>query len=97
MRHGRQDRALNVFEALVEDDPRDGVAAVALAKVLLESGNATRALAILREADVPRSLDHAAAVLETRAMRMLGRMVEAKSRWNRYMKSRKGAARQWME
>ena len=52
MRHGRSDRALGVCEALHEADPRDGVAAVALAELLLERADAKRAVDVLREADV---------------------------------------------
>ena len=56
MRHGRSDRALGVCEALHEADPRDGVAAVALAELLLERADAKRAVEVLREADVPPEL-----------------------------------------
>ena len=73
MRHGRSDRALGVCEALHEADPRDGVAAVALAELLLERADAKRAVEVLREADVPPELAHAEAVLETRALRLAGR------------------------
>ena len=96
LRHGQTPRALAVCEALREDDPRDGTAAAALAEILLRDGDPARALDALREADVPPSLAHAAAVLETRALRALGRNREAASRWNRYLESRKGADRQWM-
>ena len=97
MRHGRRDRALSVCEALHEADPRDGVAAVALADLLLERGDARRAAEILREADdVPEDLSHSEAVLETRALRLAGRTAEAESRWNRYLESRKGAERKWI-
>jgi len=96
MRHGQRQRALAVCEALAEDDIRDGVAAVALAELVLDNGEAARALDLLRVADVPPSLAHAAAVLETRALQMLGRRRDAAARWQRYLESRKGAARQWM-
>ena len=96
MRHGQRPRALAVCEALSEDDPRDGTVAVALADLLLGDGDAARALAVLHEADIPSTLAHAEAVLETRALKMLGRISEAAARWNRYLESRKGAARQWM-
>jgi hypothetical protein len=96
MRHGQRLRALAVCEALSEDDPRDGTVAVALAELLLGEGNAARALTVLHEADVPSTLAHAEAVLETRALKMLGRRSEAASRWNRYLESRKGSARQWL-
>ena len=96
LRHGQRPRALAICEALREDDPRDGTAATALAQLLLQDGDATRALDILREADYPPSLSHAAAVLETRALRALGRKAEAAARWTRHLETLKGAARQWM-
>ena len=96
MRHGRGDRALAVCEALHEADPRDGVAAAALAELLLSGGEAPRAAEMLRLADFPPELAHAAAVLETRALRLSGRASEAQARWSRYLESRKGAARQWV-
>ena len=96
MRHGRRDRALSVCEAVFEADPRDGVAAVALAELLLERGEAGRAVEVLRSADVPPSLAHAEAVLETRALRLAGRSGEADFRWRRYLESRKGAERKWV-
>lgn len=95
-RHGQRRRALTVCEALVEDEPRDGAAAAALASMLLEAGDASRALEVLRRADTPASLEHAHAVLETRALRASGRGAEADSRWSRYIESRKGAARRWI-
>lgn len=98
MRHGQRPRAQAVCEALVENDPRDGVAAVALAELLLDdASDAERALSVLREADVPDGLSHAAAMLETRALKLLGRASDARSRWTRYLESRKGAARRWVE
>ena len=36
------------------------------------------------------------AVLETRALRMAGRPLEAQSRWRRYIESRKGSERKWV-
>ena len=96
MRHGRRDRALGVCEALCEADIRDGVAAAALAELLLDQGEAARAIEVLRTADFPPDLLHAQAVLETRALRMAGRAAEAQSRWRRYLESRKGAERRWM-
>lgn len=95
VRHGRPARARAVFEALVDDDPRDGVASVALAELLLGSGAAERAVAVLRAADVPPELDHAAAFLETRALKLSGRGREAAQRWSRYLESRKGTERKW--
>ena len=96
MRHGRRDRARSVCEALCEANPRDGVAAVALAEILFDDGNAREALHVLRAADVPPSLAHAQAVLETRALRSLGRGIDADLRWRRYVESRKGAGRRWV-
>ena len=95
MRHGQRARALAVCEALMEEDARDGVVAVALAGLLLDEGETARALELLRAAEVPFSLAHAAAVLETRALRKLGRDAEAADRWSRYVEARKGAARKW--
>ncbi len=96
MRHGQPFRARAICEALVENDPRDGIAAVALAELLLDDGEGQRALEALRAADVPPELAHAEAVLETRALRRIGRRAEAESRWRRYMEARKGAGRKWL-
>ena len=96
MRHGQPERARNVCEALAEDDPRDGTVAVALAELLVQAGEAARALEVLRSADIPPSLSYSEAVLETRALRGLGRRSEADSRWRRYLEARKGAARKWI-
>ena len=38
MRHGQRPRALAVCEALMEEDARDGVVAVALSGLLLDEG-----------------------------------------------------------
>ena len=96
MRHGQRMRALAVCKALVEEDPRDGVSAVALAELLIGVGDAVRALDVLHVADVPPALAHAAAVLETRALLALGRKGDAAARWNRYLEARKGAGRDWL-
>ena len=96
MRHGQPARARNICEALVEDDIRDGIAAVALAELLLDEGEAARAIEVLRAADISQDLLHAEAVLETRALRQVGREGEASARWRRYLEARKGAARQWV-
>ena len=96
MRHGQPARARRLCEALVEDEPRDGVAAVALAELLLDEGAAMRAIETLRAADISADLLHAEAVLETRALLFLGRKNEATARWRRYLEARKGAARQWV-
>ena len=97
MRHGRRDRALSVCEAVCEENPRDGVAAAALAELLLDRGDADRTVEVLRGADMPMELAHAEAVLETRALRMSGRRIEAESRWRRYIESQKGAERKWVQ
>ena len=96
MRHGRRDRARNVCEALSEDDPCDGIAAAALAEILLSEGEPSRAVEVLRAADFPPELAHAEAVLETRALKISGRAAEAQSRWARYLEAKKGASRQWI-
>ena len=96
MRHGQPARAHRLCEALVEEDPRDGVAAVALAELLLDEGEAMRAIETLRAADISSDLLHAEAALETRALLFLGRKDEANARWRRYLEARKGAARQWV-
>jgi len=88
-RHGQTARARTLCEALVEDDPRDGVSAAALAERLLLDGDAEAALAVVRAADFPASLARAAAFLETRALRALGRADEADRRWRRFLDSRK--------
>ena len=84
MRHGQPSRALNIC------------AAVALAELLLDEGEAARAIEVLRAADISQDLLHAEAVLETRALRQVGREGEASARWRRYLEARKGAARQWV-
>lgn len=95
MRHGQPARARAVCAALVDENPRDGVASVALAELMLDSGDAPRAVETLRAADVPPELAHAAAFLEARALKMAGRSREAASRWSRYLESRKGTGRKW--
>jgi len=96
MRHGQPSRARSICAALLEDDPRDGVAAAAMAELMLEGGEARDALHLLREADFPPSLEYAQAVLETRALNRSGRVAEGAARWRRYLESKKGAARQWI-
>lgn len=95
-RHGRRDRARRLFDALAEDDPRDGTAAAALAELALDEGDPARALTLLRAADIPPSLEHAAAVLETRALQHSGKPAEAAARWQRWLETRKGPARRWI-
>ena len=53
-------------------------------------------LEVLRGADFPDSLAHVSAVLETRALKMLGRVADSGARWRRYLESQKGAERKWM-
>ena len=96
MRHGQPSRARKVCAALLEDDPRDGVAAVAMADLMLADGDAADAVNVLREADIPPSLEYAEAVLETRALNRSGRVAEGTARWKRYLESKKGASRQWI-
>lgn len=94
-RHGQGSRARTLCEALVEDDPRDGVSAAALAERLVEDGEPARAVAVLRAADVPDALARPAALLETRALKDLGRDEEAGRRWRRYLDSQDGD-RKWV-
>lgn len=96
IRHGQRARARVILEALVEENPQDGVSAVALAELLLDDGDASRALDVLRVADFPPMLAHAEAVLESRALRMMGKEAESRARWNRFLESKKGASRTWV-
>lgn len=96
-RHGQGSRALALCEALVEDDPRDGVSAAALAELLLGEGRANEALKVLGAATCPKELRRAAALLETRALYALGRRAEAERRWHRYVESSKGGERNWVK
>ena len=96
-RHGRPARARAVVEALVEDDPADGVAAAALAELLLAGGEAEAALKVIAAADFPDTLTRAEAILETRALAMLGRSDDGARRWRRYLASQRGADRSWVE
>ena len=95
-RHGQTARARTLCAALNEDDPRDGIAAAALAELLLAEGDAARALTALRSSDFPPELVRAEAVLETRALSALGRTEEARRRWQRYIASARGAERSWV-
>ena len=54
------------------------------------------ALDAVRSADFPPTLRRAEALLETRALRMLGRESEADARWSRFVKSSAGANREWV-
>ena len=96
VRHGQRERARAIVEALVEENPRDGVSAAALAELLLASGEARQALRVIRAADFPPELARAEAILETRALNALGRSEEGARRWARYLASRKGGARTWI-
>ena len=96
-RHGRSHRARVIVEALVEDDPTDGVAAAALAELLLADGEGASALRVLAAADFPAELARAEAILETRALTMIGRKDDGERRWRRYLASQKGAERSWVE
>ena len=95
-RHGSVERARILCEALVEDDPGDGIAAVALAERLLEDREPERTLETLEAASVPASLARAEALLEARALAMLGRHDEATRRWRRHCEAAKGGARKWI-
>ncbi len=96
VRHGQRDRARILMEALVEENPRDGVSAAALAELSLAKGEARTALRVIRAADFPAELSRAEAILETRALEALGRDDEARNRWKRYLASRKGKERTWV-
>ena len=95
-KHGQTERARYLCEALVEADPRDGVAAAALAELLLAERNPSRALAVIRAAVCSRELGRVSAVLETRALVALGRKEDAARRWQRYIESAKGGRRTWL-
>ena len=95
-RHGQRARARTLMTALVETNPKDGVSAAALADLLLSDGDAFAALRVLRSAIFPATLDRVEAILETRALVMLGRRAEGERRWGRYLESRKGARRKWI-
>ena len=79
-----------------KENPRDGAAAAALALIQLDAGEPAAALETLRAGDFPPDLAHAEALLETRALRALGRSAEADARWRRHLEARKGAARSWV-
>ena len=96
VRHGQPQRARALVEALTEADPRDGVSAAALAELMLSDGEGFEALKVLRSADFPPELSRAEAVLETRALVMIGRAAEGSKRWRRFLESRKGKGRSWI-
>lgn len=95
--HGQPRRARLLCEALVEDDPRDGVAAIALADLMLDAGEAKDALSVLQQTRCPKGLERAAALLETKAFAMCGKKGDATRRWNRYVESAKGLGRSWVK
>lgn len=95
-RHGQRARARTLMEAMCEANPRDGVSAAALAALMLSDGDGLGALRTLRVANFPSELDRVEAILETRALTMLGRTAEGKRRWSRYLEARKGGARKWI-
>ena len=95
-RHGQGARARALCEALVEENPKDGVAAVAAAELMLEGGDAGSALKTLRRTECPAGLERAAALLETRALVGLGRRDEGARRWRRYVNST-APERKWVK
>ena len=96
LRHGQPSRARALCEAVLEENPRDGTAATALAQILLDAGEPAAALETLRAGDFPPALAHAEALLETRALLALGKKSESAARWRRHLEARKGAARSWV-
>ena len=96
LRHGQPSRARALCEAVLEEDPRDGAAAAALAHIQLDAGEPAAALETLRAGDFPHALDRAEALLETRALLALGRKDESTARWRRHLEARKGASRSWV-
>jgi predicted Zn-dependent protease len=97
LRHGQPTRARALCEAVLEEDPRDGAAAAALAQILLDAGEPAAALETLRAGDFPPSLDRAEALLETRALLALGKKAESAARWRRHLEASKGASRSWVK
>ncbi|MBO4287818.1 MAG: hypothetical protein J5985_06605 [Kiritimatiellae bacterium] len=95
-RHGQGVRARNVLEALAEENPRDGVVAAMLADLLLQEHQAVAALEVVRSGEFPAELKRAEALLETRALRMLGKTEEADARWSRFVKASRGGEREWI-
>ena len=95
-RHGQGVRARVLLEAVVEDNPRDGVPAAMLAELLLTEHQPAAALEAVRAAEFPPNLRRAEALLETRALRMLGKDSEADARWSRFVKSSAGSNREWV-
>ena len=106
-RHGQDLRALTLRhvdtafayenEVSVGQGIRDGIAAAVLAALLLRERRAAEALKALNGARFPSELHRAEALLETRALAMLGRRAESVRRWNRYVESTKGKGRSWVK
>ena len=95
-RHGQGPRARVLLEAVVEEEPRDGVSAAMLADLLLAEHQPAAALDAVRSEEFPPNLRRAEALLETRALRMLGKDSEADARWSRFVKSSAGSNREWV-
>lgn len=96
-RHGQPRRARALLECLAEDAPRVGVVAAALADLQLGDGEPDAALRTVRAASFPGDLKRAEAMLETRALKALGRGEEARSRWLRFVKAAQGEKREWVK
>ena len=96
VRHGQVRRARTILECVVEETPSDGIAAAVLADLMLRDGEALSALKALRAAMFPAPLQRAAAMLETRALKMLGKADEAEARWRRYANAARGIRREWV-
>ena len=95
-KHGQGWRARILLEALMEVNAGDGVVAAMLAQLLLDEGKAQEALAAVRSCEFPPELQRAGALLETRALRLLGRNEEADARWSRFLKASRGEHREWI-
>ena len=95
-RHGQYHRARALCEAVVEGNPKDGVPALAAAELMLADGDAQLALSTLRRTNCPESLAREGALLESRALSMLGRKAESARRWKRYLAMEKGEKRNWV-
>lgn len=95
-RHGQLHRARTLCEALVEGDPKDGIPAIAAAELMLADADAKAALSTLRRSITPKELAREAALLESRALAMLGRKEESARCWKRYLATGKGENRRWV-
>ena len=95
-KHGQGWRARILLEALMEENAGDGVVAAMLADLLLNEGKPQEALAAVRSCDFPPALQRAGALLEARALRLLGRKEEAEARWSRFLKASRGEHREWI-